>query len=100
MGLDRRLQPIHPAAALDPAHGRQERAFVDYRWHLLVAVEVAPHLVGQPVGRGLADRGDPGADFCQSAGEVSLIVGKARLHEDDVHGGRDLPRWGEWAGRV
>jgi hypothetical protein len=48
-------------------------------------VEVAAHLLRQPVARRLAEGGDAGADLGQAADEMALVAGEVGLDEEDVH---------------
>ena len=86
MRFDGRLEPVDPdARGLDRLDGFQERGLVNDRLDLVVVGHPALELVGQVLDRPLADTVDIGAGRVQAADELTLVVGKRRLDEYDVH---------------
>jgi hypothetical protein len=86
VSLDRGLQPLHAHLALHEAHGVRERLLVHDGAHLLVVREPVPQLRIERLLRTLADADGGRAHRVQRARELALVGGKARLHEDHVHG--------------
>ena len=92
--LDRRLEPIDPAALLAAAHRGVERRLVADRSDLLVGVEPLFQLVVEVLDRPFADSADPRSHRVQGPDELTLIAGEGRLDEYDVH--RDLLSVSGW----
>jgi hypothetical protein len=84
VGLDSRLEPVDPAAALEIAHRLDHRLLVHHRTYLL---EVGQNMlqITQRVGRVLADGAHARTDIGESLQELTLVERERRLDEDDVH---------------
>ena len=92
VGLDRGLQPVHPLARLDAAHGAEQRRLVRHRADLLVPVEPVLQLAVERVERPLADARDARPRGAQGAHELALVGREPGLDQDDVHGGLAVAR--------